>query len=156
MPQCFSTVVPFGAEMLLCCSSLWCSSAIVLKCCSAIVMQCYSAEVLWCCSANVLVSRCCYAVLCIRFYEYYIQTDRQTEPLQEVLADLKTELYSHFTTLKHSVSVAVMFMIPSFINDVSTQRNMIFGSDSAQEMLIFVFQTLKKKFFSFLDDSNHV
>ena len=116
----------------------------MLKCYGAAVQMflCQDAVMLCCVSDSMSIT--------------YRQTDRQTEPLQEVLADLKTELYSHFTTLKHSVSVAVMFMIPSFINDVSTQRNMIFGSDSAQEMLIFVFQTLKKKFFSFLDDSNHV
>ena len=48
------------------------------------MLQCYCAEVLQCCSANVLLM--CF--ICLN--ECYIHTDRQTEPLLEVLADLKS------------------------------------------------------------------
>ena len=58
----------------------YCSAAL-LYCCSAIELQCYSATVLLLC----LTVHWCFSVS--EFIKF--QTDRQTEPMLEVLADLK-------------------------------------------------------------------
>ena len=57
------------------------------------MLQCYCAEVLLCCSANVLLL--CFICLneCFSVSESMSITYRQTEPMLEVLADLKNHTH---------------------------------------------------------------
>ena len=81
-------------ELQCCCAVvLLCCSAVVLQCCCAAVLLCCSAIVLMCCSANVLLLCLICLNVCFSVSESmsvtYLQTYRHTEPLLEVLADLK-------------------------------------------------------------------
>ena len=76
---------------------LWCCSAIVLQCCGSAILWCCSAIVFQCYRSAVLLSSLCLDKQCIWVYELWvlhtdIQTYRHTEPLLEVLADLKMAL----------------------------------------------------------------
>ena len=118
-PLCPVDVLQFiGAAVCWCCSVLvlqcigaavlqcngaavqWCCSAMALQCCSAMVLQGNSAAMHWCCSTLVdLFALCLLGVLllfdCCIFLENFIQTDRQTGPLLEVLSDLKIVHLEH-------------------------------------------------------------
>ena len=85
----------YCAEVLLCCSD------IVLLCCSVIVLQCYNAIVLLCCSANVLLLCLICLNECFSVSESMrLQTYIHTEPLLEVLSDLKTMTMNHEEEIK--------------------------------------------------------
>ena len=100
MLQCYYAAVLLccsccSATVLLCCCAavLLYLCAAVLLCCSATVLtvlQCYCATVLLSCSATVLL---CFSALVFQCHRFNSVTDRQTylhtEPLLEVLADLK-------------------------------------------------------------------
>ena len=65
-----------------------CCSATVLYCCSAILLKSYSAAVIKCCS--IVFAMLKFVFKCIWVYEVsYLLTYIHTEPLLEVLADLK-------------------------------------------------------------------
>ena len=99
---CCSGIVlqSYGTEVLWTClaMNMQCYGAAVLWICSAMVLQCFGSAVLLCCSAivlqcyrsAVLLSSLCLDKQCIWVYELWVlHTYRHTEPILEVLADLK-------------------------------------------------------------------